>query len=200
MLSEVKMETAVKPEKGRCYKGKNGERVCVITVATLRVPNDMNRPSYVIIRHRDDRYLAPWEIREMPITTSDFAITFDDWNAGRFEPITRAEFLDETYRPTHHGWVLIQLTKEAHDSRDIGVIKVAGYDVMRKLGEENKNAPPTVTVTMGRNLVKRVPIDGKVHHFREDARRAKREYCKAQGLYIAGARDHYDWDYDGGRY
>ena len=49
---------------------------------------------------------------------------------------------------------------------------------------------------LGKHVVERATLDGKLYHYREDARAAKAAYCKANGIRMTSAAVHYGDDGD----
>jgi hypothetical protein len=175
------------PKAGKCYRNAAGERVQVISVATERpfkpaeTKEDLDaRRTLVVIHHKPDHIFG----REY--SGNDWALTLEDWHKHGFVPISRKEFIGEgrVWSHTSGGWALVAARKP-HDSRDIEVRRVAYSDY------DSTGNSAEVTVLTGGHFVRVAPLNATTYDYREDAREAKREYCRAHKIPLASTRDHF---------
>jgi len=194
-MSKAKVVPAP-PAVRRCYRravdkkvGGGFEYVEVVALCTerpLKIASSNEdlaaRREFVVVRHgRHAGSLlgtAPWAIRRA------------EWDAHGFVFVTRHEFREQSeahvWSHTGRGWALtIEGSIPPHDSRDVRVVRV--LDV---------SDDGAVTVALGRQKVVRVPLDGAVYAYREDARHAKQAWCEANKLPRCSARGHFDTDLD----
>ncbi len=172
------------PEERRCYKAADGEWVEVVAVCRVVGATDGDAEP-----DADGNYPLPVVIAYRTHGSDHLALHEADWHARGFVPITRGEFVGDEGGRVGAGFALVLLDKrakvrECRDSRDVAIVKaLTAY-------------PWTGTVTEveffhGARRLRREPVDGRTHDFREDARRAKRAFCATNGIKIAGWRDHY---------
>lgn len=174
---------AALPEEERCYRAADGEEVEVVAVADMLGVDPVDRlavGTVVVYRHSGVR--------------RGHAALVAEWQARGFAPITRREFAagDRSWSHRGAGWALVLIGKgskvrEARDSREVAVVRV------REAHRKN-DGPLEVTFWRGKGRLTREALDGQVHEFRDDARRAKQSFCASSGIKLAGWQDHHEYD------
>lgn len=175
------------PEPGY-YESKDGERVQVLTVATHRIGHgEVDRPAFVVFTHGHG---------------STWCLTREEWFRGDWKPITRARFaaLDLAGGSRSAPREIWALTTDCADGKprwSTSVLVQRVLEVVEPADEPfHANRVTKVKVAVGRHTITRATLDGRVHYYREDARKAKEAYCKANAVRVVGAAEHFG--YDGG--
>lgn len=165
------------PARGLCYRSPDGEIIEVLAVATHRIPEDEGdtRQRFVVFRHA--RLRDTW------------CLTLREWLATDWKEIARGE-IDPSGRDFYRmsDWVLVG---------DPSTRFSDGVEVRRAWGlVEEGGRVVRATVKIGKRSREVAVLDGKVHSYREDARRAKKAWCREHNVTHVGAAAHYGHDGD----
>lgn len=157
------------------------ERVEVLCVATHRTGREENRKQFVVFRH--DSSDAAWTMTE------------EEWREHAWQTISRSDFNDgKAFFGPCFSWAITTEVKDGKPRYSDGVLVQKVVSVLEP-EQPKADEASLVRVKVGSHgYAKRRVLDGKVYRYREDARRAKTAYCKANGVQFVGSAAHFGYD------